>query len=493
MILRTYVSLLCRTLVYTCLTRVSSCALLSGPDDNGEEYKQSKPRITAQPKDQPGTPGGSVTFSISASRAESYQWKRNGSDIPEATGNQYTLSGITDADTANRYTCVVSNSSGIVTSQEAAVVFGINYPFPTKAFYAAGIAPDPVNISTQRIQNLYEEWKENMYVENPEQTMARIKFDDEEYTVSEGIAYGLLIMVYMESRKNDTRDEFNRLWNYYSNFTNRHGLMDWKIKGFEEAEGHNGATDADLDAAMALLLAWKQWGDTDYYNAALSLIENIRDYEVDASGHLKPGDVWNDAKNPSYLSTAALRIFSIIEPQQSAFWTDVLNNSYTLLSDAQHQNSGLVPDWCNTSGVPTTMDGEILTGEVLFGHDAVRTPWRTTWDYLWFGERRARDFNLKIAEWVKDVSASHELEEFSTEDLNLSGTSLKGDYINTLYVSAWAYSAMCSEEYSSMLNDMYSECVNGRSADKDINRYFQGTLLIINSVTLSGHLWNPWR
>ena len=42
--------------------------------------------------------------------------------------------------------------------------------------------------------------------------------------------------------------------------------MNWKVKGFthqvaDPVSGNsNGATDADLDAAQALLMAYKQWG-----------------------------------------------------------------------------------------------------------------------------------------------------------------------------------------------------------------------------------------
>lgn len=45
------------------------------------------------------------------------------------------------------------------------------------------------------------------------------------------------------------------------------GLMNWKIDGFSGVAGGGGATDADLDAATALVLAFRQWSDQTYLAA----------------------------------------------------------------------------------------------------------------------------------------------------------------------------------------------------------------------------------
>ncbi len=44
-------------------------------------------------------------------------------------------------------------------------------------------------------------WKDRFYKEQG--SLARIKFDDSTETVSEGIAYGMLIMVYMSDDQNE--------------------------------------------------------------------------------------------------------------------------------------------------------------------------------------------------------------------------------------------------------------------------------------------------
>jgi hypothetical protein len=67
--------------------------------------------------------GQSGTLSISASGTAplAYQWRRDGVAIPGATGSTLTLAAVTQA-SAGKYTVVVSNPAGSVTSNEATVV-----------------------------------------------------------------------------------------------------------------------------------------------------------------------------------------------------------------------------------------------------------------------------------------------------------------------------------------------------------------------------------
>ena len=66
------------------------------------------------------------------------------------------------------------------------------FPFPQQASYANGILPE--GISHVHVQNVYDIWLKGYYEESGD--LARIKFDTPSQTVSEGIAYGMLIMVY---------------------------------------------------------------------------------------------------------------------------------------------------------------------------------------------------------------------------------------------------------------------------------------------------------
>jgi hypothetical protein len=78
-------------------------------------------RIDTQPADATTTVGGTATFTVAASGTTglSYQWSRNGSQIPGATGASYTTSALTMADDGASFTVSVTNAGGTVTSSAA--------------------------------------------------------------------------------------------------------------------------------------------------------------------------------------------------------------------------------------------------------------------------------------------------------------------------------------------------------------------------------------
>jgi hypothetical protein len=83
------------------------------------------PVIAAQPRSQAVSAGSAVTLSVSATSALplTYQWKRNGVDIPGATTAVLGIPRM-QASEAGNYTVVVSTSAGSVTSAVATLTLG---------------------------------------------------------------------------------------------------------------------------------------------------------------------------------------------------------------------------------------------------------------------------------------------------------------------------------------------------------------------------------
>ncbi|MFI5336489.1 MAG: immunoglobulin domain-containing protein, partial [Opitutales bacterium] len=81
---------------------------------------QDAPAITSQPESLTVAPGGSATFAVAAggNAPLTYQWMLNGTAFAGATGATYT-NGSVQAGDAGKYTVVVTNSLGSVTSQAA--------------------------------------------------------------------------------------------------------------------------------------------------------------------------------------------------------------------------------------------------------------------------------------------------------------------------------------------------------------------------------------
>src|SRR5262249_59911234 len=73
--------------------------------------------ITTQPISRTATVGDNVSFTVVATGfpAPTYQWKKNGADVPGATQATLSLANVQLTD-AGSFTVVVSNSQGTVTS-----------------------------------------------------------------------------------------------------------------------------------------------------------------------------------------------------------------------------------------------------------------------------------------------------------------------------------------------------------------------------------------
>ena len=80
----------------------------------------SIPTIAIQPQSQTVAAGASVTLSVTANSAAplSYQWRKEGANIPGATSSTLTLNNVQKPD-AGAYSVIVSNSSGSVASAQA--------------------------------------------------------------------------------------------------------------------------------------------------------------------------------------------------------------------------------------------------------------------------------------------------------------------------------------------------------------------------------------
>ncbi|HKB92194.1 MAG TPA: immunoglobulin domain-containing protein [Opitutaceae bacterium] len=83
----------------------------------------SGPTITTQPVSQTVLPGGSATFTVAATGATSYQWRKNGNVVTGATNASLVLSNLNASD-SGIYSVIATNGSGSTASYGAALVVG---------------------------------------------------------------------------------------------------------------------------------------------------------------------------------------------------------------------------------------------------------------------------------------------------------------------------------------------------------------------------------
>ena len=260
------------------------------------------------------------------------------------------------------------------------------FPFPQNMKYPHGHIIEYAD--TDMIKEHYKLWKQawynasNGWVYAPEGTCS---------TVSEAIAYGMLITVYM-----DEEDVFKKLYSVWTSNGGNGGGMDWRIGC--QANGGS-ATDADEDAALALVMASKQWNNTQYLSDAKAIISWMAEHDVDGNNSLKPGSNWNPALNPSYVMPGHYRLFEKVSGDSK--WSTIREKAMKDLLACQDSKTGLVGDWCDWSSHKTiSSPGAAVSNDIGFYDDAARTPWRTAWGYYWYGDSDAKKFNENVVKWL---------------------------------------------------------------------------------------------
>jgi glucose/arabinose dehydrogenase len=92
------------------------------------QYPAAYPAVVTPPADQTVMQGQLASFNISATGNEtlSYQWQRNQVNIAGATSSSYSVASAMFADNGARFRCIVTNSLGSATSNEATLT--VNAP-----------------------------------------------------------------------------------------------------------------------------------------------------------------------------------------------------------------------------------------------------------------------------------------------------------------------------------------------------------------------------
>lgn len=375
------------------------------------------------------------------------------------------------------------------------------YPFPmneTDYTYPYGCTPT-IN-ANNKIQTKFKTWNK-LFTESADGQYGRIRFDDGGYTVSEGIGYGMLIYVYMANETNNfCQDRFDKLYAYYKRWSNGNGLMNWKIEGFERVNSYNAATDGDLDVALALCLAAKQWGYSSnfvYADEAEAMLNAIYKKEVGThtvkDNELKvfnPGDSWSSIANPCYFTLASIGVFmqaqELFDFSTKHDWKRVYDDCHTFLEISQH--NGLWPNWSNWNGTPAVR-GSYDPSSQDFGWDACRTPWRIAWDYLWFGSESSKTMMSKTIEMmsVKGLLEDPFLSGFYS---NLTGSSYEdlvyeSDGGNSAWLGSFACALMCDKTKQEDLNS-YFTFLYGKLESK----YYSPTLQVLYLLVTSGNAAN---
>ncbi|MBD1850233.1 glycosyl hydrolase family 8 [Leptolyngbya sp. FACHB-711] len=235
-------------------------------------------------------------------------------------------------------------------------------------------------------------------------------------TVSEGQAYAMLRSVLANdpemfaltlrwAEQNLQRRDGNEL---------RDSLWAWKWGQNDQGEwgilDGNFASDADIDAATALILAARRWNRPEYLTLAQAKLKDIwNDSTIvvmpggirsGTARHLLPGPIASFQPqpnqvilNPSYAAPYAFRMFAQVDSERD--WMSLVNSSYQLLEDSAALSAAKLPsDWVvlnlTTGAFEPVAEGSNLRS--IYSFDAFRVWWRMALDAVWFEEPRAREY-----------------------------------------------------------------------------------------------------
>lgn len=304
---------------------------------------------------------------------------------------------------------VGSSAGATATGNQAGVPSGTVATEPLHGFI-------PTTVTVEDAKAAYEAWKAAQ-LESCGGGVYRVRWENDksDSTVSEGIGYGMLLSVNYADRP-----AFDGLWAYYRLAEDSNGLMNWLRYGCDAHRDtkynqypDNAATDADLDVAMALIMAHCRWGDASYAAAADKLLNAIRTTEtttLDGRYVLLAGDsswfgsMQGGCLNPSYSAPGYFRAYAsfVSAPPDKAFWNKLADDTYPTLLAGQNPTTGLIRNWTNMTGGTATCASSFTCAD-QFGDDAIRAPWRIATDYVWWGTPDAKTFLDRITLWTRDT------------------------------------------------------------------------------------------
>lgn len=195
-------------------------------------------------------------------------------------------------------------------------------------------------------------------------------------TVSEGQAYAMLLAV-----ATGDRDRFGAVWKWTKdNLQRQDGLLSWKWAGGKVVDPEP-ATDADLDAARALVMAGRHFEDATLAQEGNRLAQAILDHETaEIAGELVllpgPWAARDRFFNPSYVSPCTYQ--ALQEATGDPRWGR-LGQSGNRLVSAALASGRLPPDWgrLDDQGTLTpTGPPEAPDRRPQYGADAARLAFR---------------------------------------------------------------------------------------------------------------------
>jgi hypothetical protein len=444
-----------------------------------------------------GCGGGGSGGSTPASAATNTNAAGSTTDLPAQSSSTGSSSSTSTSTSTSSSTSSSSSSSNLAS--------GAGYPFGSrKTAYVAGTRPTQSTATMDAmLASQYDAWKARRVV-NASSIVAggyAIQFSDTNFmTVSEGMGYGMLIAVVFAGHDPAAQQLFDGLlsvvrtrYAYGNAQFDPLGkyLMDWRLN----ADGSSGgggwnALDGDLDVAMALLMADKQWGSSgtwNYLQEAKNTIAAIKSICMVSDGTTRGLRLPSVSRTSDYMF-GHFRAFANV--MGDSFWNMAIDRAYALttLMQTTYSSAGLMPDFIANTDTATPIPSPGMMGDGNYNENkywwnACRNPWRFASDYVLSGDARVKTITQRLVNFFQSSSGGDPM-RIGT-GYNLDGSMVTGGQ-SPAYHGPICAGACIDAQYQGFADSLWNW-----NAKNLTTGYYDSEIQILSLVVASGNWWSP--
>jgi hypothetical protein len=411
--------------------------------------------------------------------------------------------------TSPKSTSTGTTTTTTTTTTTATSTAAVAYPFGARlAAYAAGIRPAQSSAAMDSLlAKQYDAWKAARIVSAASVVSGGYadQFSNTTYlTVSEGMGYAMLLAVLFAGHDANARQMFDGLlavvrkryaYAVVPYDANGKYLMDWRLNadGTSAGDGWN-ALDGDLDIAMALLMAHKQWGSSgtwNYLQEGKNTIGAIKSWCMAPDGTTKGLAKATVSRTSDYM-IGHFRAFQAATGD--TFWSLAVDRAYALADRMQtvySAGSGLMPDFIvgTDTATPYPSPGYMGDGnanENKYWWNACRNPWRYASDYVLSTDSRWKTVTGRIVACfqAKVAAAGGDVTVIGT-GYNLDGSLAAGGN-DAAYMAPIMLGGCTDASYQPLVNALWSWNANHLTTG-----YYDSEIQLLSMVVAAGNWWSP--
>jgi hypothetical protein len=323
--------------------------------------------------------------------------------------------------------------------------------------------------------------------------------------VSEGMGYGMLLAVVFAGHDPQAQTLFDGLlsvvrarpaYGFNPFGPNGQYLMEWRLNanGTSAGEGWN-AMDGDLDIAMALLMAHRQWGSGgkwNYLQEGKNTIAAMKSWNMKEDGATRGLPNANNNRTSDYM-IGHFRAFKTATGD--SLWDLAVDKAYELLNRMQTVYSpgvGLMPDFViNThTSTPSPSTGYIGDGndkEGYFWWNACRNPWRFASDYLLSGDKRFATVTSRMIEFFERSSGGNPNKigtGYALDGTILTGGDMPGGN------SAAYHGPICAGACVDARFQAFADAMWNWNLGRLTTGYYDSEIQLLSMAVASGNWWS---